>query len=114
MIIGDNVLAPLFGVGQNIASGPGQHKVFPFFYPPIFTTVTDHDFTIELIEAGLGLPKPELRQDTGIAAGLRVRLGAACLDATLEGLSAKLHAVEARLLAAWERQQPGGREHAND
>jgi len=64
--------------------------------------------------AARGLPKPELRQDTGIAAGLRVRLGAACLDATLEGLSAKLHAVEARLLAAWERQQPGGREHAND
>jgi len=51
------------------------------------------------------LPKPELRQDEGIAAGLRVRLGAACLDATLDGLSAKLHAVEARLLAAWEREQ---------
>ena len=64
--------------------------------------------------AARGLPKPELRQDTGVAAGLRVRLGAACLDATLEGLSAKLHAVEARLLAAWERQQPGGREHADD
>ncbi len=61
-----------------------------------------------------GLPKPELRQDTGIVAGLRVRLGAACLDATLDGLSAKLHAVEARLLAAWERQHAGGREPAND
>ena len=51
------------------------------------------------------LPKPQLRQDTGIAAGLRVRFGAACLDATLDGLSAKVHAVEARLLAAWEREQ---------
>jgi hypothetical protein len=55
--------------------------------------------------AARGLPKPVLRQDEGIAAGLRVRLGAACLDATLGGLSAKLHAVEARLLAAWEREQ---------
>ena len=55
--------------------------------------------------AARGLPKPVLRQDEGIAAGLRVRLGAACLDATLDGLSAKLHAVEARLLAAWEREQ---------
>ena len=52
-----------------------------------------------------GLPKPQLRPDTGIAAGLRVRLGAACLDATLDGLYAKTHAVEARLLAAWEREQ---------
>lgn len=61
-----------------------------------------------------GLPKPELRQDTGIAAGLRVRLGAACLDATLDGLVGKRHAVEACLLAAWERQHMGGREPAND
>ena len=52
-----------------------------------------------------GLPAPELRRDAGIGAGLRVRLGAACLDATLDGLYAKIHAVEARLLAAWERGQ---------
>ena len=65
------------------------------------------DDTRELQQAfaARGLPKPELRPDTGIAAGLRVRLGAACLDATLDGLSAKIHAVEARLLAAWEREQ---------
>ena len=55
--------------------------------------------------AALGLPQPEQRQDEAIAAGLRVRLGSACLDATLDGLAAKLHAVEARLLAAWEREQ---------
>jgi len=61
-----------------------------------------------------GLPAPELRQDTGIAAGLRVRLGSACLDATLEGLAAKRHAIEARLLAAWERQQAVEQEQAND
>jgi hypothetical protein len=55
--------------------------------------------------AARGLPEPELRQDTGIAAGLRVRLGAACVDATLDGLVVKVHAIEARLLAAWEREQ---------
>ena len=55
--------------------------------------------------AARGLPKPDLQQDTGIAAGLRVRLGAACLDATPNGLAAKPHVVEARLLAAWEREQ---------
>ena len=55
--------------------------------------------------AARGLPKPDLRQDTDIAAGLRVRLDTACLDATLAGLRAKLHVVEARLLAAWEREQ---------
>ena len=55
--------------------------------------------------AAHGLPKPGLRRDGGIAAGLRVRLDAACLDATLDGLTAKLHVVEARLLAAWEREQ---------
>ena len=55
--------------------------------------------------AARGLPKPDLRRDPGIAAGLRVRLDAACLDATLDGLAAKLHDVEARLLAAWEREQ---------
>lgn len=50
------------------------------------------------------LPKPELVEDAGIAAGLRVRLGPACLDATLDGLLANRAAVEAQLLAAWERQ----------
>ena len=64
--------------------------------------------------AARGLAAPEMLQDTGIAAGLRVRLGSACLDATLDGLAAKLHAIEARLLAAWERQQAGERERAND
>lgn len=53
-----------------------------------------------------GLPKPLLREDAGISAGLRVRLGSACLDATVDGLMADLHAVEGRLLAAWERQIP--------
>jgi hypothetical protein len=60
--------------------------------------------------AARGLPKPDLQQDTDIAAGLRVRLDTACLDATLYGLTAKLHVVEAKLLAAWEREQ----EQAND
>lgn len=52
-----------------------------------------------------GLPLPELREDTGIRAGLRLRLDGACFDATLDGLLANLHAVEARLLAAWERER---------
>ncbi len=54
---------------------------------------------------GRGLPQPESCEDAAIPAGLRIRLGAACLDATLEGLLANRPAVEARLLAAWERQQ---------
>jgi hypothetical protein len=51
-----------------------------------------------------GLPAPELREDAAITAGLRLRLEGACFDATLDGLMANLHAVEARLLAAWERE----------
>jgi hypothetical protein len=59
------------------------------------------------------LPKPGLVEDVGIAAGLRIRLGPACLDATVEGLMASIAAVEGRLLAAWERQMPEHREDAN-
>ena len=53
-----------------------------------------------------GLPKPVLQQDAAIGAGLRVRLGSACLDATVDGLMADIRAVEGRLLAAWERLSP--------
>jgi len=60
------------------------------------------------------LPKPEFIEDGDIAAGLRVRLGPACLDATLGGLTASRHAVEARLLAAWERQLRRQGEDAGD
>jgi hypothetical protein len=59
---------------------------------------------LEQALADRGLPAPELREDTAISAGLRLRLGGACFDATLDGLMANLHAVEARLLAAWERE----------
>lgn len=54
--------------------------------------------------AARDLPRPELVADADIVAGLRVRLGPACLDATLDGLLANRDAAEARLLAAWERQ----------
>ena len=60
-----------------------------------------------------GLPLPVLREHAGISAGLRVRLASACLDATVDGLMADIHAVEGRLLAAWERQVPEHREAAN-
>jgi hypothetical protein len=69
---------------------------------------------LERALAKRGLPRPELREDAGIVVGLRIRLGAACLDATRDGLLANRHAVEARLLAAWERQQYRERETAND
>ena len=59
---------------------------------------------LEQAFAGRGLPPPEFREDAGIPAGLRIRLGSACLDATLDGLLARRPAVEARLLAAWEQQ----------
>jgi len=52
-----------------------------------------------------GLPTPALQTDAGIGAGLRIRLGSALLDATLDGLLSRRAAVESRLLAAWERQQ---------
>lgn len=61
-----------------------------------------------------GLPEPELLEDADIAAGLRIRLGTACLDATVDGLMADIHAVEGQLLAAWERCEPGYREGASD
>jgi hypothetical protein len=60
-----------------------------------------------------GLPKPVLSEDAGITAGLRVRLGSACLDATIDGLISNIHAVEGRLLAAWERQAPERGDDAN-
>lgn len=60
-----------------------------------------------------GLPQPALREDASIAAGLRIRLGPACLDATIDGLMADIAAVEGQLLAAWERQMPH-REDADD
>ena len=60
-----------------------------------------------------GLPPPVLHEDTGITAGLRVRLGSACLDATIEGLLCNRREVEGRLLAAWERQLPKQAEAAN-
>jgi hypothetical protein len=59
------------------------------------------------------LPRPVLREDTAIVAGLRIRLGSACLDATTDGLLANRRTVEGRLLAAWERQMPEHREDAN-
>jgi hypothetical protein len=52
------------------------------------------------------LPKPVLQEDDAITAGLRVRLGSACLDATVDGLMTDIRAVEGRLLAAWERGTP--------
>ena len=64
--------------------------------------------------AARDLPKPAFVADAEIAAGLRVRLGSACLDATLEGLLADRDAVEARLLAAWERQLRAQGEEADD
>ena len=68
---------------------------------------------IEQAVAARNLPAPALLEDAGITAGLRVRLGGACLDATLDGLITDIHAIEGRLLAAWERQVPAHREDAN-
>ena len=60
---------------------------------------------LEQAFAARELPKPVLLEDAGIIAGLRVRLGSACLDATIDGLLADTRAVEGRLLAAWERRE---------
>jgi hypothetical protein len=69
---------------------------------------------LEQAFAERGLPQPVLSEDADIAAGLRICLGSARLDATIDGLMADMHAVEARLLAAWERQVPSHREDADD
>jgi hypothetical protein len=61
---------------------------------------------LEQAFAAHGLPSPVLLEDAAIAAGLRVRLGSACVDATVDGLMADIRAVEGRLLAAWERCLP--------
>lgn len=59
---------------------------------------------LEQVFAAHGLPAAALQEDAAIAAGLRVRLGSACLDATIEGLMANIRAVEGRLLAVWARR----------
>lgn len=69
---------------------------------------------LEQAFAARELPKPEFVEGADIVAGLRVRLGAACLDATLDGLMANRDAVEAHLLAAWERQLRRQEEDADD
>jgi hypothetical protein len=58
---------------------------------------------------GHELPGPELRIGNGLPPGVRIRCGDACLDATLDGLLERRTEIEARLLAAWERQlaEPG-------
>lgn len=69
---------------------------------------------LEQAFAARELPPPELHEDPDIVAGLRVRLGPACLDATRDGLLADRHAVEAMLLAALERRLLRQREQTND
>lgn len=69
---------------------------------------------LEQAFAARELPTPELVEDADIAAGLRIRLGPACLDGTLDGLLANRHAADARLLAAWERELRREREDTND
>jgi len=54
------------------------------------------------------IPPPVFLVDPGISAGLRVRLGDACLDGTLDGLLANRHEVEARILGMWERLRAKG------
>ncbi len=46
------------------------------------------------------LPPARFREDSAIAAGLRIHLGGACLDGTLDGLLADREAISGRLLAA--------------
>jgi vacuolar-type H+-ATPase subunit H len=52
-----------------------------------------------------GLPGPEIRIEQSLSSGLRIYCGDACLDATLDGLIDRRSEIEARLLAAWERQR---------
>lgn len=62
--------------------------------------------------AGRRLPHPEIRIEQGLSSGLRIRCGDACLDATPDGLLDRRTEIEARLLAAWERQLASAEESA--
>jgi vacuolar-type H+-ATPase subunit H len=55
-----------------------------------------------LLEA-TGLAPVEIRTVAGLGAGLRIRCGAACMDATVGGLLASRERVEAELLAEFDR-----------
>jgi len=56
----------------------------------------------ECLVAG-GLEPVECRQVAGLGAGLRIRGGGACVDATVGGLLASRERVEAELLAEFDR-----------
>ena len=53
---------------------------------------------------GRGIAEPSYRGDPATVAGLRIRLGSACLDGTIDGLLAHRNRVEGLLLAAWEQR----------
>jgi vacuolar-type H+-ATPase subunit H len=54
-----------------------------------------------------GVPPATFALDASATAGLRVRHGTACLDATIDGLLSERARVEGRLLAEWEQASPG-------
>lgn len=70
---------------------------------PTSWSAADSRWLLQRIEAR-ELPPPALQADPGIAAGLKVLCGTACLDGSIRGLLVRTDFVQARLLAAWERE----------
>jgi vacuolar-type H+-ATPase subunit E/Vma4 len=58
--------------------------------------------TVSAILDACGVNAPTFHADEDISAGLRIRVGSACLDGTAAGLLVDQHAVEALVLACWE------------
>ncbi|MCC4115961.1 hypothetical protein LLG90_11435 [Aromatoleum toluclasticum] len=70
---------------------------------------------ISVLVAGLaasGVNDVGCEQASGIGAGIEIRVGDACLDATAAGLLADRSVVAGRLLALWEAAVPAAQESA--
>jgi len=68
---------------------------------------SDAPTTILSVLQDSGLARADVRQIGQLGPGLRIRSGAVCIDATLEGLLASRRQIEALLLAEIDRLQAG-------
>jgi hypothetical protein len=80
---------------------PNQWRII---HPPTWNA---EDQRLLANQLGDGLAKaPQFEPDQALSAGLMVRSGGVALDMTLEGMLADRNAIEARLLAMLEQEEP--------